>query len=92
MQEYLYGAEPLGPRVSEVRAIDGYKLYITFTNGEKRLFDAESLLRFPVFKPLRNRALFQAVFVANGTIEWPQGIDYCPDTLYLESVPVEGDA
>ena len=77
---------PLGPRVLAVTPMEDYKLLITFTNGERRIFDAKSLFNLTVFKPLMNKAFFQLVAVDHGAISWPQGIDYCPDTLYVESV------
>ena len=77
---------PLGHRVTAVTPTDNHELIITFTNGERRIFDARPLLDMQVFKPLANKTFFQAVKVAYGTVEWSQGIDYCPDTLYMESV------
>jgi hypothetical protein len=85
MDDYVFG-EPLSPRVKAVTPIPEYKLNLTFTNGEKRIFDATPLLGMKSFKPLKNIQFFNAVKVACGTIEWPNGIDYCPDTLYVESV------
>ena len=84
----VYG-EPLGPRVSEVTPKDDYELLLTFDNGEKRSFDVKPLLEFEVFSPLSNREFFNSVKVEYGTVVWPQDIDYCPDTLYENSVPCE---
>ena len=72
----------LGPRVLDVKPMDDYKLLLTFTNGERRLFDAKPLLKMPVFKRLENESVFRLVTVDYGTVIWPHGIDYCPDTLY----------
>ena len=81
---------PLGPRVIDVVPLDDYKLLLTFTSGERRKFDAKPLLGMAVFEPLNNKSFFQSVKVAYGSILWPQDIDYCPDTLYMESVPIKG--
>lgn len=86
--DIIYGT-PLGPRVAEAYPIDDYKLLIIFTNGEQRIFDAKPLLSITAFKPLRNIQFFESVKVAYGTITWPRDIDYCPDTLYYESIPVD---
>ena len=80
--------EPLGPRVSAVSPIEGYRLLLTFNNGECRMFDAKALFALSVFKALQNKAFFESVKVANGSILWPNGIDYCPDTLYAESTAI----
>lgn len=79
---------PLGPRVRDVTPMENYKLLLTFTNGERRIFDAKPLLAMSVFKPLCNIQFFQSVKVSYGTVSWPQDIDYCPDTLYSESDPI----
>jgi len=83
--------EPLGPRVSAVSPLDDYVLHIVFTNGEHRRFDAKPLLSVKAFEPLRNRQLFKAVKAAYGSVQWPNDIDYCPDTLYAESVAWDPD-
>lgn len=79
---------PLGPRVTEVIPNDDYELLLTFNNGEKRKFDAHQLLGVKVFAPLKNVSFFKSVKVEFGTVVWPQDIDYCPDTLYAQSVPM----
>ena len=87
MQNDMLCGEPLCPRVAAVTALDEYRLDIVFTNGERRVFDASPLLTVPAFRPLQSKAFFQAVKVAYGTVSWANNIDYCPDTLYLESLP-----
>lgn len=85
MTDIIKGA-PLGPRVTEVIPNDNYELILTFNNGEKRKFDAHQLLNIKVFAPLKNIAFFKSVKVEFGTVAWPNDIDYCPDTLYAQSV------
>ena len=85
MSDIIKGA-PLGPRVTEVIPNDNYELLLTFNNGEKRKFDAHQLLDMKVFAPLKNMSFFKSVKVEFGTVVWPQDIDYCPDTLYEQSV------
>ena len=87
MCDIIFG-EPLGPRVTNVSATDDFKLFITFNNNEKRIFDAKPLLKIPAFKPLTSKDLFKSVKVEHGTVVWLNDIDYCPDTLYYESIPV----
>lgn len=87
MDDIIKGA-PLGPRVIEVIPSDNYELLLTFNNGEKRKFDARQLLDMKIFSPLKNIAFFKSVKVEFGTVVWPQDIDYCPDTLYVQSVPM----
>jgi len=87
MNEIIKGS-PLGPRVTAVIPTDNYILHLTFTTGELRMFDVKPLLEMAAFEPLANKSFFQSVTVAYGSVQWPQDIDYCPDTLYKESVPL----
>lgn len=88
MDEILYG-KPLNPRVKEAVPCSDFKLLLTFSNGEKRMFDFAPMLQYPVFKPLQSPSFFQTVAVAHGTVCWAGDIDYCPDCLYEESKPIE---
>ena len=84
----LITGKPLSPRVVHVQPYEDYKLILTFTNGERRVLDASSLLDIPIFSALKNKSFFDSVYIAYGTVQWPQDIDYCPDTLYMKSAAV----
>lgn len=75
----------MNPRVKAVVPRDGYKLEITFTNGEVGVFDCSHLLPFGVFRELRDVGYFERVRVQGGTVVWPHEQDICPDTLYQDS-------
>jgi DUF971 family protein len=75
----------MNPRIKTVMPIEGYKLILTFTNGEKGIYDCKHLLDFGVFKELKNKQYFNKVKACHGTIAWPHDQDLCPDTLYIES-------
>jgi hypothetical protein len=75
----------MNPRVRDVRPITGYRLQITFTNGEVGVYDCRPLLDFGVFRELREEAYFRQVRAAGGTAVWPHEQDICPDTLYLDA-------
>lgn len=84
-KDLVIAAEPIGPRVVSVRALDDYKLSLVFDNGEHRIFNAQKLLNYPPFAPLKNETFFRLAHVQYGTVCWPGDIDYCPDTLYRQS-------
>ena len=75
----------MNPRVRGVQATFGHRLLLTFTNGEKGVFDCRPLLEFGVFRELQDEAYFRQARVEGGTVVWPHEQDICPDTLYLES-------
>jgi hypothetical protein len=78
----------MNPYVKRVRPLDDYQLEMVFENGEHRIFDVKPYLRHGVFVRLQNRAIFQAVRVVAGSVEWPGELDLSYDTLYLESRPI----
>lgn len=77
----------MNPRIQAVAAEADYKLRLSFSNGEVRLYDCLPLLDFGVFTELRDVQYFRKVRVGFGTVVWPNEQDICPDTLYLDSKP-----
>ena len=82
----------MNPRVKQALPLEHFRLRLTFTNGEKRVFDVSPYLDYPAFKRLANPAFFSLGHADHGTVVWPDDIDLCPDTLYLESVKEELEA
>jgi hypothetical protein len=78
----------MNPRVINVRPEQNFFLLITFSNGEVKNFDVKPYLGIGVFKELQDLSLFNSVKPCLGSIQWANGVDLCPDTLYLESTPV----
>jgi hypothetical protein len=62
---------------------------LTFTNNEIRLFDVKPYLDRGFFQELQDFHNFNSVRPCLGSVQWRNGQDFCPDTLYLESVPVK---
>jgi hypothetical protein len=75
----------MNPRVKEVRASQDYTLTLKFTNGEVKIFDVKPYLNFGFFEELKDRHYFNSVRPSLGSIQWPNGQDFCPDTLYFDS-------
>lgn len=71
-------------RVKEAEYMKNYELKITFDNGVTKIADLSPYLTGPVFEPLKDPLLFRQVFIPadSPTIEWPNGADFAPDTLY----------
>ncbi len=77
----------MNPRVKKVTPLEDYKIEPTFTNSEVKIFDVAPYLNFGVFQELRDKSLFNAVEAWEGTVRWSHDQDFCPDTLYEESLP-----
>ena len=70
--------------VKDAKALDGM-IMITFSNREKRLFDA-TVLKEEVFEPLKNNDIFKDFKVEFGTITREDNeIDIAPEYLYKNS-------
>lgn len=80
-------------RIREVKALEGFELRLTLTDGSVIERDVSRLLVGPVFEPIRkDRAVFAKVRVESGTVVWPNGADLCPDVLIWGGAPPqEGD-
>lgn len=78
----------MNPRVENVSAEPCYRLALTFSNGEQRIYDCSPLLTFGVFRELQDEHYFRQARVVDGTVVWPHEQDICPDTLYLDSSSV----
>ena len=75
-------------RITAVKALDDQIMILTFSSGERRLFDASSLLELPAFEPLRDERVFKTAKVDRGVVVWLDGdIDLAPETMYAESYP-----
>ena len=74
--------------VNAVEATAHYGLVLDFNNGERRRFDMQPYLHYPVFHRLKNPGYFSLARVDYGTVIWPGDIDIAPETLYECSVPL----
>ena len=72
--------------IQAVTPLEDMMMLLTFTSGEKRLYDAAKLLKYPAFKPLADEALFVSAKVEYGVVTWCDGeIDIAPETMYRDS-------
>ena len=76
------------PRVKDVKPNPDYTITLTFSNGEVRSFDVKPYLSIGIFQELKDMSFFNSVKPFLGSIQWKNGQDFCPDTLYLESKPL----
>jgi len=76
-------------KVVTVKANEDFSLDLKFNDNTVRRFDARPYLDFGVFNELKDIGYFKQVRIAYGTVQWPHEQDFSPDTLYLESRPIE---
>jgi hypothetical protein len=78
----------MNPRVKAVKPNLDYTITLLFTNDEVRSFDVKPYLDKGIFRDLKDLRVFNSVKPFLGSVQWQNGQDFCPDTLYLDSVPV----
>lgn len=77
-------------RVSGIRPLDNYKLWVRFSTGEAKIFDFAPFLEFPAFAPLKDEAVFRQVYIDCGVTVWDDGgIDIAPEVLYEKGVSAD---
>jgi len=75
----------MNPRVEHVKPNLDYTITLTFNNGEVKVFDVKPYLDKGIFRELKKMSLFNSVKPFLGSVQWQNGQDFCPDSLYLES-------
>jgi len=73
------------PRVKDVKPQDDYQILLTFDNEELKVFDMKPYINKGFFKQLQDKNYFNTVKPFMDSIQWKNGQDLCPDTLYLDS-------
>ena len=72
-------------------SLEDYKLWVRFSNGEVKIFDFSKELNSPAFSPLKDKAIFNSVYIDYGVTVWNDGdIDIAPEYLYKNGVSVGG--
>jgi len=72
------------PKVTEAKYVEGYKLWLQFSDGKAGVIDLSDELWGPMFEPLKKLAIFKKVRVDPEleTVTWPNGADFAPEFLH----------
>ena len=70
--------------VTDAKYLDGFRLLLTFEDGEQKVVDLEQHLAGQVFRQLQDVEQFKRFYVNDDTdtIVWENGADMSPDFLY----------
>ena len=76
-------------KVVDAKVTDYLMMLITFSNGEKRVFDA-TVLTSSAFEPLEDIDIFNNFKIVHGAITWMnEEIDCAPEYMYEHSYAYE---
>ena len=76
------------PTLIEAIPFDNYRISLTYNNNEQRIYDFTPNLDHKFYNSLTDIKLFMSVKVVDGELIWITGQDFCPHTLYEQSVPM----
>ena len=78
-------------RIETAQPLTGYRLKVRFNDGLEGIYPVEPARRGGVFLKLLEAKTFNAVTINPdfGCVEWPGGIDLCPDTMHQAMTGVE---
>ena len=80
-------------KIVEIKIVSELCMLVTFSNGEKRIFDAKYLIEYPAYKKLEEFDVFKNAYIENGIIVWENGtIDIATNTVYQNSYEYEQKA
>lgn len=72
-------------KIQDAKVTGDKMLLLTFSSGEKRVFDA-TILKGDVFAPLNDPAVFNNFKIVHGVITWMnEEIDCAPEYMYENS-------
>lgn len=78
--------------VIDAKPLPGRMLLVTFSTGEKRLFDATILDGYPAFEALKDENIFNNITLFHGIITWDnRNIDIAPEFVYEKSYKYDYD-
>lgn len=90
INDIAYAGEPPPMlKIKSVRPLGDYRLWVCFSTDETKIFDFKPLLDDPVFIPLKDKAVFEQVYVDYSVAVWNDGdIDIAPEKLYADGIAV----
>ena len=87
LKDYIYYADKPVISVKEVQALPDYKLLLTFSNRERRIYNASHLLNYEIFAPLKSLPFFMSAKTNGSSVCWSDELDISPEELYENSSP-----
>ena len=78
-------------RIETAQPLSGNRLKVRFNDGLEGIYPVEPERRGGVFLKLLDTKTFNAVTINPdfGCVEWPGGVDLCPDTMHRQMSGIE---
>jgi len=73
-------------KITDVKVLKDYRLDLTFADGRCGTVDLSHLVGKGIFALWNDYRAFREVRIgSSGELVWGEGIDLCPDALYLQA-------
>lgn len=79
-------------KILEATTIAPYQILLEFSDNTQRIWSAENLLatrKGTLLEPLRDADYFQRFFLDAGALCWANGLEFSPERLQEDSVPLK---
>lgn len=72
--------------IRKLERVGNYRLKLWFSDGRAGEWDFSELARLntPITEPFKASAYFDQVLLEFGALTWPNGYDWCPDSLHAD--------
>ena len=75
------------PNIIGVRALDNYLIYLMYETKEEKIYDMRELIsKNKFYNKLVDKQYFKSVKPRGDTVEWEDGEDIAPESLYYKSI------
>jgi hypothetical protein len=68
--------------IEEAKYLDGYRVWLKFSDGTDGQADLKNELDGPIFGPLKDTEYFKQFTLEGHTLTWPNGADFAPEYLH----------
>lgn len=77
-------------RVVEAHPLNDHFVEVRFSDGRHGVYDMGPYLKYEIFKPLREHAFFEKLYVReeDGVVAWPGDIDIAPERMWTDMEPL----
>ena len=70
-------------KIISFKVLEDYRIWMQFQDGHAKIIDFRPLIGSGVSAPLLEKDFFDQVAIDNGGgLEWPNGMDFCPNYLW----------
>lgn len=75
------------PDIIRVKALDNYLIYLKYETDEEKIYDMKNLInKNKFYDKLKDKTYFKNVKPRGDSIEWENGEDIAPESLYYDSI------